>query len=209
MSYNKSSSHQSNKSTGGTYADFMATKGPSSPPSPTVFTHKRPTESPSVLIDNMNKLKLDGPLPPSTTIETPEFPHSTPTVKLPTMKSEPASETWADMMENSPIASASLPSSPTTSTSSTTSSVTSSTKPQPKALDSIHAPSSSSTSSPSTPAWRKPRTKTQHMKSVLYAPAEKNVKGKYGHWSNLKGDPEKLVRLNDPDAKPLESRWAC
>jgi hypothetical protein len=45
--------------------------------------------------------------------------------------------------------------------------------------------------------------------SVLFAPAEKTVKGvKYGSWTNLKGDPEKLERLNKPSATPLQSRWA-
>ena len=45
--------------------------------------------------------------------------------------------------------------------------------------------------------------------SVLYAPAEKKVEKYYGGWKGLKGDPEKLERLNKPRAKPLESRWAC
>jgi hypothetical protein len=45
--------------------------------------------------------------------------------------------------------------------------------------------------------------------SVLFAPSEKKVNKSYGGWKGLKGDPAKLERLNQPRAKPLESRWAC
>ena len=45
--------------------------------------------------------------------------------------------------------------------------------------------------------------------SILFAPAETRVKGKkYGGWTNIRGDPEKLERLNQAGTK-IESRWAC
>jgi hypothetical protein len=45
--------------------------------------------------------------------------------------------------------------------------------------------------------------------SVLFAPAEKKVDGVFGGWRNLKGDPVKLERLNQPRRNALESRWSC
>ena len=49
---------------------------------------------------------------------------------------------------------------------------------------------------------------TSPQESVLFAPAEVKGNKMYGGWKGLKGDPEKLERLNRPRAKPLESRWA-
>lgn len=45
--------------------------------------------------------------------------------------------------------------------------------------------------------------------SVLFAPAEKKVDAVFGGWRNLKGDPAKLERLNQPRKHALESRWSC
>jgi len=70
-------------------------------------------------------------------------------------------------------------------------------------LGSIHAPKQPSSPPKKTPEEQKPE------ECVLFAPTEIKVQGKFGYWSNLKGDPEKLARLNNPNAKPLESRWAC
>lgn len=45
--------------------------------------------------------------------------------------------------------------------------------------------------------------------SVLFVPTERRVNRRYGGWTNLKGDPKKLERLNKPGLGSLESRWAC
>jgi hypothetical protein len=44
--------------------------------------------------------------------------------------------------------------------------------------------------------------------SVLFSPAERVSKARYGEWKGLKGDPVKLERLNGPAKFSLESRWA-
>jgi len=50
---------------------------------------------------------------------------------------------------------------------------------------------------------------TSPQQSVLFGPKEVKVNKNYGGWTGLKGDPEKLERLNQPRLKALESRWAC
>jgi len=194
--YKKSSSSPARRrvistSTGGTYADYMATQHKSqAPPSPT------PTVPRNCPLESSTYVMID--MPNLTTVEAFEPPSSAPSVKLPSTKSEPVSDSWADVMEDTPITSPP----PSSSPPSISPAPSSPSKPQPKRLQSMHAPSSHTLSRKKSP----PKTQNE---SVLVPPTEKRVPGKYGNWSNLKGDPEKLARLNDPNAKPLESRWAC
>jgi hypothetical protein len=101
---------------------------------------------------------------------------------------------------------------------STPSSKISSSGPSP--IESIHAPQKTRAQEPNSTIVMKTDEKSvvvgktvgtvpEPQKSVLFAPAEVKVNKKYGGWSGLKGDPEKLERLNQPRVKPLESRWAC
>lgn len=92
----------------------------------------------------------------------------------------------------------------------------------PKGIESQHAPGAAvskvlPTAAPTLPPTSPPAAAAEKVEppapsseSVFYAPAAVQTKGViYGGWKNLKGDPEKLKRLNEPSATPLESRWAC
>jgi len=125
-----------------------------------------------------------------------DFPTSKPTVKLPFTQTH--STRCKDMKGDEPITELSFP--PCATKPSTLPPWAP--KPAMKPLETKHGTGAS-------PAPPKKTSSAENSESVLFSPAEKKFSGKnYGGWSNLKGDPKKLERLNNPNAKPLESRWA-
>ena len=178
---------------GRTYADVMAAPSTSTSMSKAFSQAMGPSQIPLRTSEKTAKKT-------ASTITEPyidDFPTSKPTVKLPF--TQPPSTPWEDMKGDEPITELSFP--PCATKPSTLPPWAP--KPATKSLETRHATAAS-------PAPPKKTSSAAKSESVLFSPAEKKFTGKnYGGWSNLKGDPKKLERLNNPYATPLESRWAC
>jgi hypothetical protein len=153
-------------------------------------------------------------------------------MNLPSEPAQPAPETSCPLQAPSALVTSSYAdvmatSTPDVTASKSAESVETPSSPKsspslPKAIESQHAPGvavrkvlpvptpTPPPTSPPAAAAKKAEPPAPSSESVLFAPAETQTKGViYGGWKNLKGDPEKLKRLNKPSATPLESRWAC
>src|SRR5579859_994302 len=188
------------------YADQMSTPATAAAvvesPSSVAPTQEIEVEKIAAAISYADVMAITYPIKPAITVKLPPSPNSK-TEK--STKSSLTASKWAP--------SPSTPSSPSSSALLTVperglSADTGLCSAPPSPAVSTAAHTTTTSENTNTTATPSSATSTSS-ESVLFAPVEKRTNEKFGHWRNIKGDPEKLARLNQPAKKPLESRWAC